>query len=335
MIKAFTETNSVSGSEKDIRLLIKAEAQKYADEIKTDAMGNLEVYKYSEKQDGNTKTVILSAHMDEVGLIITGITESGMLNFDTVGGIETSVLLSKKVKIGNISGVIGLKPLHSCTDDEREECPDIRSLCIDIGAESLCEAKKYVTVGDYCAFDSEYKEFGDGFAKAKAFDDRLGCIAILDALKEKYNCNLICLFNVQEETGLRGAKASIYGKKADYALVLECTSAGDVTNAKPHMTVTRLGAGAAISIMDSSSIADKALRKMLISVAERHKIKYQLKKAATGGNDAGIIHISNGGIRTCSISVPSRYIHSPSSVISLDDFECVKALLKAFLKDLQ
>ncbi len=334
MLKRFTEIDGVSGCEKCIRDEIFGGIKNYADKIETDSMGNLIAYKNAKNSSQNSKSVILSAHMDEVGLIVTGITESGMLKFDTVGGIDTSVLLSKQVRCGELNGVIGLKPFHHCGGDEREACPDIDELYIDIGAKNRSDAMKYVMVGDYFSFNSSYRKYSENIIKAKALDDRIGCAVMVEILKENYNCNLICMFDVQEETGTRGAKAAVYGKKADCAIVLECTTAGDITNAKPHMTVTEIGKGPAISVMDSSSIADKELSQMIKDSAERNGIKYQLKRAATGGNDAGIIHISNGGIRTCSISVPSRYIHSPSSLISAEDFENMKRLLKAFLNEL-
>jgi len=334
MIKKFTELCGVSGYEKKVRDAIIKEIEKYVSSYEVDAMGNLIAYKNAKSINGNTKTVILAAHMDEVGLIVTGITKEGMLKFDTVGGIESFVLVSKKVKIGDINGVIGMKPVHHSSKEERDKKPDIDDLYIDIGAKDKADAEKYVMPGDYCSFVSEYVEFGNNLVKAKALDDRIGCLNIIEALKEDYDCNLICLFTVQEETGLRGAKAAVYGKKADYALVLECTTAGDVSKVKPHMKVTEIGGGAAVSIMDSASIADRELFNMIKNSAEKHNIRYQLKRAATGGNDAGIIHLLNSGIKTCTISVPSRYIHSPSSIISLDDFESAKMLVKMFLKDL-
>lgn len=329
MLKEYTELFGVSGYENAVRDKIIADVKPYITSYEIDSMGNLIAYK---KVGKDKKTIILSAHMDEVGLIVTGITKNGMLKFDTVGGIDESVLVSKKVCSGEIHGVIGIKPFHHSSKAEKDEVPSLEDLFIDIGAKSKEDAKKYVSVGDYFGFVSDYVEFGDGFIKAKALDDRAGCCAIIEVLKEEYDVNLICLFNVQEETGLRGAKASVYGKSADYAIVVECTTANDLTGVKPNMTVTTLGEGAAISVMDSASIADNELYSMLVETAEKNNIMYQKKRAATGGNDAGAIHIGMGGIKTCSISVPSRYIHSPSSVIKKSDYDCVKNLVVAFLK---
>ncbi len=331
MIKKFTEAAAVSGCEKNVRDMIIDEIKDYCSSYEVDSMGNLIAFKKA-KNPGAAKTVALSAHMDEVGLIITGINPDGTLAFDAVGGIDASVLISKKVKTGELFGVIGTKAVHLTTAEERAKKTDISSLYIDIGAKDKEDAKKYVMPGDYASFFSGYEEFGSGFAKAKALDDRLGCITLMEALKEDYNVNLMCFFVTQEETGLRGAKAAFYKKEPDYAIVVESTTAGDITGAKPHMKVTEAGGGAAISLMDSSSLADKELFEMLCKTAEKNGIKYQFKMAATGGNDAGSIHLSNGGIKTCSVSVPARYIHSPSSVCSLEDFYAVKNLIKAFLK---
>ena len=335
MLKRLTELDGVSGYEKNVREAIIEQIKDYADSYKTDAMGNLIVLKKAKNGGDNVLNVILSAHMDEVGFIVTEITGDGMLKFDTVGGIDPSVLASKRVRKGALKGVIGLKPVHLISGGEKEKALSYDELFIDIGALSKEDAEKYVMPGDYFAFDSSYKPMGKNFVKAKALDDRLGCAVIIELLKEEYNCNLICLFSVQEETGLRGAKTASFGIDADYAVVIEGTTAGDVTGAAPHMAVTRAGGGAALSIMDSSSIADKELLQMLEDTAAENNIKIQYKSAATGGNDAGAIHTANGGIRTCSVSVPARYIHSASSVICLDDFESVKALAKAFLKSLK
>lgn len=334
MLKRFTELDGVSSCEKQIRDVILEEVKDYISSYRIDPMGNLIVYKNAPANVKNPLTVVLSAHMDEVGFIVTEITAEGMLKFDTVGGIEPVILPSKRVRCGNLKGVIGITPVHLSSKEEKERVMQIDELLIDIGALSKEDALKYVMPGDIFAFDSEYEEFGEGFAKAKAFDDRLGCIVLAEALKEEYNCNLICLFDVQEETGLRGAKAAAYGIEADYAIVVEATTAGDVTGAKPHMTVTTAGGGAALSVMDSASVADKELLELLKESAEESGIKFQYKRAATGGNDAGAIHTANGGIKTATVSVPSRYIHSPIGVISLEDFECVKALIKAFLHSL-
>lgn len=335
MLKKFTELSGVSSLEKQVREAILEEIKNYVTSYRVDAMGNLIVYKNAVENIKNPLTVILSAHMDEVGFIITKITDEGMLKFDTLGGIEPTVLVSKKVRCGGLNGVIGIAPIHLTSKEDREKTPEISDLLIDIGAVSKEDALKYVLPGDVFSFDSDFVSFGNNFVKAKALDDRLGCLALIDALKEDYECNIVCLFTVQEETGLRGAKAASFGIDADFAIVVEGTTAGDVTGVPSHMEVTTIDGGAALSIMDSSSIADKDLLYSIKEIAEENGIKIQYKKAATGGNDAGTIHTANGGIKTVSVSVPARYIHSPASVISLDDFYSVKSLVKSFLHSLK
>lgn len=335
MIKKFTEAIGISGGEKNIRNMIEEEIKSLPVTYETDLMGNLIVYKKASKGKGKHKKVALSAHMDEVGLIVTGINQDGTLSFEAVGGIDSSVLISKKVKSRDIVGVIGTKPIHLTTTEERKKKPEIEDLYIDIGAKNADDAEKYIMPGDYFGFLSEYKTFGNNFAKGKAFDDRLGCLTLIEALSGEYAVDLYCFFVTQEETGLRGAKAAFFEKDFDYAIVVEGTTAGDITGAAEHMKVTVSGDGGAISVMDSSSIASREVQKILCKEAESNGIKYQFKNAATGGNDAGSIHISNGGIKTCSVSVPARYIHSPSGVISLDDFEATKKIVKAFLKSFE
>ena len=331
MIKKYTELDGVSSYENKVRNALINEIKDHVTSYKVDNMGNLIAVKNAVNEE-NPITVVLSAHMDEVGLIVTKITKEGMLKFDTVGGIDESILISKKVRCGDLKGVIGITPVHLVSKEEREKTPQISDLFIDIGATSEEEALKYVMLGDLFAFDSDFVMFGNGKIKAKALDDRLGCIILAEILKDTYPCNIICLFTVQEETGLRGAKAATFGIDADLAIVSECTTAGDVTSAPEHMKVTKLKQGAALSIMDSSSIGDKETLADLITASEKKGIKIQFKRAATGGNDAGAIHTANGGIKTASVSVPARYIHSPISVIDVEDFENAKNLIKEFLK---
>lgn len=332
MIRKFTDLDGVSGHEKEVRDAIIEEIKAYCDNYYIDNMGNLVAEKSAFENKENAPTVILSAHMDEVGLIVTDITSDGQLKFETVGGITTEVLLSSSVRCGKVKGVIGVMPPHLAPKDKKNESFKIEDLFIDIGAKSKAEVLKYIQKGDTFAFDSQYKEFGQGFVKAKALDDRLGIAAIIDIIKEEYPVNLKLLFTVQEETGLRGAKTACSGVDADYAIVIESTAAQDVSGTREHEKVTKLGYGAALSVMDRTTIYDEELFNTLICLAKEGNIKYQIKMAATGGNDSGEIHISNGGIKTCAVSVPTRYIHSQSDVISLFDFNCAKELVKAFLK---
>ncbi len=328
MLKILTETDGVSGCEGDVLRLIKREIEQYCDDIKIDNMGNMLCFK---KGETGAKTVLLSAHMDEVGFIVTKITEEGFLKFESVGGIDTKILLSQKVRFKDIKGIISLKAVHLTEKEEREKVFREKDLFIDIGAKFKADAEKYVMVGDCFTFDSEYIEFGN-MIKAKALDDRAGCAILADMLKKKTRVNLICAFVTREEVGLRGAAAAFDGIKVDYAVVVEGTTCNDLPGVSKERKVTESGGGAAISVMDSSSVANRELVEMLVKIADENNISHQFKASVRGGNDAGAICVANGGIKTASISVPCRYIHSPVSVMNKSDYTACCDLIGKFLE---
>lgn len=330
MLKRLTEAFGVSGCEGEVRNIIIHEIQNKCTEFKVDSMGNLLVFKNTNR--ANAKTVLLSAHMDEVGFIVTDITGDGYLKFASVGGIDSRILISKRVTVNGHSGVIGIKPIHLISKDERTKTPKSEDLFVDIGVNTREEAERFVTKGDCFGFDSDYVEFGS-MIKAKALDDRLGCAVMIDILKEEWDVNIICAFTVQEEVGLRGAKTAVHGMRPDYAVVIEGTTCNDMTGIAENLRVTKSGNGAAISILDSASKADRTVVEMLVRSAESRGIKYQFKASTAGGNDAGAIHISNGGIKTATVSVPCRYIHSPACVMHKDDFKSCKDIVRGFLTD--
>jgi len=331
LIKRLTECNAVSGMESELREIIYSEIKDYCTSARVDSMGNLCVYKKGKSHTENTVKVLLSAHMDEVGLIVTDITEDGYLKFDTVGGIDSGILVSQRVVSGEVSGVIALKAVHLTTAEEREKPVTIKQLYIDIGAKDRQSAMRYVSKGDCFAFDSGYVEFGSQI-KAKALDDRVGCAAMIEMLKNEWECDLYCNFTVQEEVGLRGARIASRGIKPDYAVVVEATTCNDLPGVGKNLCVTKSGDGPALSILDSASKADGKLVAMLERVAVENGIPYQFKASTAGGNDAGVICLADGGIKTASVSVPCRYIHSPVCVMNKNDYENCKALIKAFLK---
>ncbi len=332
MLKKLTEANGVSGNETQVREIIINEIRDFCKELRVDSMGNLIAYKPAKCNSQNAMTILLSAHMDEVGFIVTDITDDGYLKFESVGGIDARIIISQRVLVNGLSGVISLKAVHLTDKDERDKKISEDMLYIDIGASRKEEACQHVAKGDYVSFDSSFTEFGD-MIKAKALDDRLGCAIMIDILKSDTPVNLYCAFTVQEEVGLRGAKAAVYGLKPDYALVIEGTTCNDLPDVPENLMVTKIGNGAAISILDSASKSDRDLSALIIKSAEKQNIPYQFKAATTGGNDAGAIHISNSGIKTCSISVPCRYIHSPVSVMKKSDFLSCRDIIKAFLND--
>ncbi|WP_416197962.1 MAG: Endoglucanase [Sporanaerobacter sp.] len=334
LLKELTEAFGVSGNEGEVRSVIIDEIKDYVDELKVDKIGNIIAYK---KGKIDLPKLMITAHMDEVGLMITGIDKSGLLKFTTVGGIDKRILVSKCVKIGEkrIPGVIGSKPIHLQKKDEWSKALDINNLYIDIGVDSKEEALKLVSIGDYVMFDSEYIEFGNNLVKAKALDNRVGCSLLIDLLKEKTNTSFYGVFTVMEEVGLVGAGPAAYTVQPDISIVLEGTLCADTPDMEKHMIPTKLGNGPAISLMDRTTLFDINFRNKIVDIAEKNKIPYQFRKTTFGGNDSGPIHQTKEGSITSTISVPCRYIHSLVSVMSKDDYDNTFRLLKSIIDDME
>jgi endoglucanase len=277
---------------------------------------------------------MVAAHTDEVGLIITSIRSDGTLTFDAVGGIDSAVIIGKKVKIGKaeLNGVVGSKAVHKLSAKQRDEAPEISDLYIDFGAADKQDAEKNVNVGDYAYFDSDYIEFGNRRIKAKAIDDRAGCAIMLSLIEEEPEYDTWFVFNVQEEIGLRGSTVSAYTVQPDIAIVLEATTAADIDGASGAERVCEVGKGPVVSFMDRSTMYDKELYKTAFSLADELGINCQTKSMIAGGNDSGAIHISGKGVRTIAVSLPCRYLHSPSCVISAQDYDDTYTLVKAMMK---
>lgn len=330
LLKRLTEANGVSGNETEVRNVIKKEIRQYVDDMYTDKMGNLIAYKRG--TSSNPKRVMLDAHMDEVGLIITRICDDGMLKFGDIG-IDQRVLLSKRVLIaGKVPGVIGIKAIHLQEKNEMENVIKVEKMYIDIGATSREEAERLVSLGDYVTFITEFEPIGDGKVKAKALDDRAGCAVLIEALKERYPCDVYACFAVQEEVGLRGAGVAAYQINPDVGIAVEGTTCSDVPGVDENMYSTVMGDGPAISLIDRSSYSTKEIVNKLIEAAEGAGIPYQIKRTMTGGNDAGMIQRTGKGVRTGVVSVPVRYIHSPAAIMDLDDYRNTVKLIKEFLK---
>ncbi|WP_010243478.1 M42 family metallopeptidase [Acetivibrio cellulolyticus] len=332
-IKELTELNGVSGNEDEVREYIKLHIKEFADEINVDSMGNVIAFK---KGKNSKYKVMLSAHMDEVGFMVTGFGENGVLKFATVGGIDERILPGKRVLVGdkNIPGVIGSKPIHMQERDERSINIKQKKMYIDIGTDKKDESEKLVSLGDYVSFYSPFTEFGEGLVKAKALDDRVGCAILLEALKERYEFDLYACFTVQEEVGLRGSQVAAFTVNPDLALVVEGTTCSDVPGVDKYEYSTIHGDGAALTIMDRTSYPNKNLVNYIYELAKKNQIPVQFKQTTSGGNDAGKIQLSQAGVVTASISVPCRYIHSPVSVMSKKDFESCKNIVMAVLSDL-
>ncbi|MBZ9632795.1 M42 family metallopeptidase [Clostridium sp. FP1] len=329
LLEKLSNAAGPSGFEGEVREIIKEEIVNYVDEMKVDVMGNIIAHK-----KGNGAKILIDAHMDEVGFIITGYNQDGTLRFESLGGINGKVLLSKVVLIGKnkITGVIGFKPIHLQSGDERKKNVKASMCCIDIGSSSKEEAKKNIKIGEFVVFQMKYGKFGDGLVKGKAFDDRMGCAVAIEILKGSYNCDLYVSFNVQEEVGERGAYVSAFNIQPDIGVALEGTICADMPDIPKHLNATEIGKGPALSIMDKTSIFDDEILKTLIKVAENKDIPYQLRRATAGGNDAGAILMSGDGAKVATVSVPCRYIHSSVSVASIQDYKDTVTLMVEWLK---
>ena len=326
LLEKLCKADGISGEEDEVRKIILEEIKPYVDDIKVDNMGNIIVFKKGRKTP--KKKLLLSAHTDEVGFIVTDITSDGCIKFAAVGGVDKKAVFAKYVKIGKnkISGVVDAKPVHLLKADERKKNPPIDSLYIDIGAKNKDEAEKYVSLGDMIVFDSPY-ENKDGRIIGKALDDRFGCLVLIEMLKSDLPYDMYFSFVVQEEIGCRGAKAAAYTINPDSAIVIEATTAADVPFAENEKKVCCVGEGAVVSFMDRATIYDKEYYNLARKAAEIVGVKSQTKTMIAGGNDASAIHCSRGGVRTIAVSVPCRYLHSSSGIISTDDAEAVFAVV--------
>lgn len=320
-LEALCQLPGVSGREQAVREYIIDQIRELADEIIVDPTGSVIALKKGARSGG--KRLMVSAHMDEVGLIVTRVCDDGMLRFANVGGIDPRVLCGRTVLVGDkrIPGVIGVVPVHLSSGEEKSRVPKIENMTIDIGASSGEEARAHVRPGDVCVFDTAFEQFGDGLIKAKAIDDRAGCAIMIELMKQEFPGDVYFTFVTMEEVGLRGSTCAAFTVAPDMAIVLESTTAADIAGVSKDAQVCRVRQGAVISFMDRSTIYDRELFELALSTGKEKGIAVQVKEAVAGGNDAGAIHKSRGGVRTLAISLPCRYLHAPASVIAKSDFE--------------
>ena len=331
MLKDLCLLNGTSGDESAVRDYIISKIKDNC-EYKVDALGSIIAFKKGKKR--TNKKVMICAHMDEVGFIITDITDDGYLKFAHVGGIDARIVADRKVTINNINGVIGLKPIHLLSSDEKEKAVSSKNLFIDIGAKDKSDAEKFVSLGDFAYFSSNYYEFGEGFIKAKALDDRIGCMLMIELINSDLEYDTYFCFNVQEEVGLRGSKCTSFDIQPDISVILESTTAADLCGVTGGDRVCVLGDGPVVSFMDGRTVYDKTLYNLARKTADDNNIPAQTKTAIAGGNDAGSIQTSGKGSKVIAISLPSRYIHSSSSVVKSEDIENTRKLLNKLLPKL-
>ena len=333
-LKTLCRLNGVSGDEDQVRDYLRAQAAPWASSIRTDALGNLIVEKKGTRSDG--PRLMLAAHMDEVGLIVTHVTDGGFLKFDFVGGVDRRVAIGKPVTLGpeRIPGIIGLKAIHLVSREEEKKAPKTDALYIDIGAKDKERALALVQPGVYGSFVGEPEELGSGLLKAKAIDDRIGCAILLDLLKEDLPMDVTFVFTAQEEVGTRGAFGAAFSVVPDIALILETTTAADLPGVDEHRRVCAPGKGPVISYMDGGIIYDRPLFELLRRLAEEHRIPWQTKEYIAGGNDARSVQRARAGVRVAAISAAVRYLHAPASVGSAADFQNMRALTMHFIQAL-
>lgn len=328
LLEKLCTVEGISGDEGSVREIIINEIKPFADEIKTDNLGNIIVFKKG-KNRAKAK-LMLSAHMDEVGFMVTDITSDGYLKFDEVGGLDRRVVLGKTVTVGKnkVNGVIGVKPIHLSKSDERTAVPKYGEMYIDIGATNKDDALRVVSYGDSVNFNSIYENNGYTI-KSKAIDDRFGCLALIELIKSELEYDMHFVFAVQEEVGLRGAKVAAYSVDPEFAIVVETTTAADIAGVEETRQVCNLGDGAVISVMDRRTIYDKRMSEMAFECAEETGAKAQYKRAVAGGNDSGVIHQSRGGVKTLAISLPCRYLHSSVTVANVSDCDDIIKIVSA------
>ena len=334
ILQQLSEAFGVSGHEEAVRQIIFDAIRDDVDEHRVDSIGNLITLR---RGTGEVPLkVMVAAHMDEIGLMVTHIEDNGQLRFGKVGGIDDRILLSKVVYVGDkkVPGVIGVKPTHLQEEKEQEQVIKCDKLTIDIGVTSKPEAEQLAKVGDYVAFATSFADLGPT-VKGKAFDDRAGCAVLVEIIKGgPYPFDLYGVFTVQEEVGLRGAQVAAYAIEPDVAFVLEGTICDDMPKKKDVSPTTELGKGPAITIMDRSFIADRRLVKLLVDTATELGIPYQFKQPLMGGTDAGAIHKTKTGVPSVTVAVPSRYIHSLVCLLSKSDFENAVRLMQETLRRL-
>ncbi|NLH00831.1 MAG: M42 family metallopeptidase [Clostridiales bacterium] len=331
-LKTLCYLSGVSGNEDEVRDYILERIMPYSDRIVTDSMGNLIAEKKGKKSCA--KKILICAHMDEVGLIITGIDDDGFLRFDFIGGVDRRVVLGKRIYIGKdrVHGVIGIKPHHLVDKEEEKSVPKREDMYIDIGVASKDEAKELVSLGDTAVFEDNVLEFGEGFLKAKALDDRIGCAAMIKLIESDLPCDCTFAFTVQEEVGTRGAQIAAFRTSPDIAIVLEGTTASDIPGVPDGKRICSLGGGIVIPFMDKGTLYSRRLYKMTAELAEKNGIKWQTKNVIAGGTDARVIQRSGTGTETVALSAPVRNIHSPASIAKISDFEVMPRLATLLLE---
>ena len=335
-----------TGCEGEVADAIIEQLEDNCDKIARDSFGNVYAVIYG-SGEGKKEKIMISSHMDEVGFMVRDITEAGHIKFSTLGGIDPRVLYGKQVVLGNedkrICGVIAATAIHHKRREDRYSVTKIEDMYIDIGANDSEEAKKYADLGDFAVFNSDFVRFGSEgkFVKGKAIDDRSGCAVMIETIRkireEKLELpfDLYFCFTVREEVGRSGAKVAAERVKPSRAIILESTAIADIADVSPEKRVADVGEGGVISLMDRSTIYNADFVNFTLDTAKENGIKAQVKRYVSGGNDAGHIHKTGVGVKCVAISMATRYLHSPACVASVEDYQSIRELVFAMLKNMK
>ncbi len=332
-VKELAALYGISGRETAVRQYI-LESLKNAPavrDIRVDRMGNVIVDMQGEKAAPHR--VMLAAHMDEVGGMVTDITEDGYLHFAVIG-ISPEVLFARRVIVNGYIGVIGGKAVHQCKGDEKKSVPSVDAMCIDIGAATRAEAEAAVRIGDAVCFLDDVTELGNGRFAQKALDDRVGCAVLLKLAHTRPQYDVTIVFTVQEESGTRGAQCATFAVRPEIAVAVDATTAGDIADVPSHKQVCGMGDGPVVSFMDRGTIYDKPLFDEIFRIAREKNIPAQIKRAVTGGNDSRAMQTTGEGARVAAVSLPCRYLHSATCVLDERDIVGAYQLLEALMNEL-
>jgi putative aminopeptidase FrvX len=335
LLKRLSETPGVSGREERVRALVIEELRPIVDNITVDALGNVVAF----KKGKSDRRVMLAAHMDEIGFMVKHVDEHGFVRLQPIGGFDARVLVAQRVIVHTadgqaLRGVLtpATKPIH-LLGDEKPGAPKLEEFYVDLGMPGE-RVRELVDLGDSVTLDRTLERTGDCVI-GKALDDRTGVFTMIEALRKlgRHEVNILAVATVQEEVGLRGAQTSAYHVEPDVAIALDVTIASDTPGMPESEAVTRLGAGAAIKVFDSSAIPNFKLVRHLRDVAERHDIKHQLEVLPRGGTDAGAMQRARAGVAAITISVPTRYVHTVNEMANLGDLDAAATLLARYLED--
>lgn len=336
LLKTICTTPGAPGFEQKIRALVLQELEELADEVEVDNMGNV----YAIKKGKGDKRIMVGAHMDEIGFIVTHIDDNGFIRFHTLGGFDPKTLTAQRVLVHgkeDIIGVMASKPIHVMTADERNKVAKIKDYFIDTGL-PVEEVKKLVNIGDSITREREFIEMGQ-CVNGKSLDNRLAVFILLETLRnlkgKEIPFDLYGVFTVQEEVGIRGANVSALRINPDFGFGLDTTIAFDLPGAAPHEMITKLGDGTAIKIMDASTICDYRMVKYMKQTADKHKIKWQPEILTAGGTDtAGIQRMTEGGSIAGAVSIPTRHLHQVIEMAHKEDIQGSIDLLTACISDI-